>query len=44
MENIGKEGISTVKDGQAIQDEIEITAGMQFDLGKSSLKAVYPPE
>ena len=33
MEQVGKEGVITVKEGRTIEDEIEITEGMRFDRG-----------
>lgn len=33
MEQVGKEGVITVKEGRTIDDEIEITEGMRFDRG-----------
>ena len=33
MEKVSKEGVITVKEGQSIDDEIEITEGMRFDRG-----------
>ena len=33
MEKVSKEGVITVKEGQPIDDEIEITEGMRFDRG-----------
>ncbi|THG99763.1 hypothetical protein EW026_g2631, partial [Hermanssonia centrifuga] len=31
MDNVGKEGVITAKEGRTIEDEIEITEGMRFD-------------
>src|SRR5690606_3124148 len=33
MEKVGKEGVITVEEGQALQDELEVVEGMQFDRG-----------
>ncbi|TFY64620.1 hypothetical protein EVJ58_g2501 [Rhodofomes roseus] len=33
MENVGKEGVITVKEGRTIDDEIEFTEGMRVDRG-----------
>ncbi|RUO63496.1 chaperonin GroEL [Pseudidiomarina insulisalsae] len=33
MEKVGKEGVITVEEGQALQDELDVVEGMQFDRG-----------
>ena len=33
MERVGKEGVITVEDGQALEDELDVVEGMQFDRG-----------
>jgi chaperonin GroEL len=33
MEKVGKEGVITVEEGQALQNELEVVEGMQFDRG-----------
>src|SRR5512143_3718551 len=33
MEKVGKEGVITVEDGSALQNELEVVEGMQFDRG-----------
>ena len=33
MEKVGKEGVITVEEGQALQNELDIVEGMQFDRG-----------
>jgi chaperonin GroEL len=33
MEKVGKEGVITVEDGSALEDELEVVEGMQFDRG-----------
>jgi chaperonin GroEL len=33
MERVGKEGVITVEDGSALENELEIVEGMQFDRG-----------
>ncbi|SQD79064.1 chaperonin GroEL [Moritella yayanosii] len=33
MERVGKEGVITVEDGQALDDELDVVEGMQFDRG-----------
>ena len=33
MEKVGQEGVITVEEGQALQDELEVVEGMQFDRG-----------
>jgi chaperonin GroEL len=33
MEKVGKEGVITVEEGQALQNELEVVEGMQFDPG-----------
>jgi len=33
MEKVGKDGVITVEDGKALQDELEVVEGMQFDRG-----------
>ncbi|WKE65027.1 chaperonin GroEL [Gallaecimonas kandeliae] len=33
MDKVGKEGVITVEEGQALQDELDVVEGMQFDRG-----------
>ncbi|RUO39615.1 chaperonin GroEL [Pseudidiomarina aestuarii] len=33
MEKVGQEGVITVEEGQALQDELDVVEGMQFDRG-----------
>ncbi|RUO76615.1 chaperonin GroEL [Idiomarina tyrosinivorans] len=33
MDKVGQEGVITVEEGQALQDELEVVEGMQFDRG-----------
>ncbi|WJG09246.1 chaperonin GroEL [Aliiglaciecola sp. LCG003] len=33
MDKVGKEGVITVEEGQALQNELEVVEGMQFDRG-----------
>ena len=33
MDRVGKEGVITVEEGQALQNELEVVEGMQFDRG-----------
>lgn len=33
MEKVGKEGVITVEDGQALEDDLDVVEGMQFDRG-----------
>jgi chaperonin GroEL len=33
LEKVGKEGVITVEEGQALQNELEVVEGMQFDRG-----------
>jgi chaperonin GroEL len=33
MEKVGKEGVITVEEGQALENELEVVEGMQFDRG-----------
>jgi len=33
MEKVGRDGVITVEDGQALQDELDVVEGMQFDRG-----------
>ncbi|QUM82444.1 chaperonin GroEL [Moritella sp. 5] len=33
MDRVGKEGVITVEDGQALEDELDVVEGMQFDRG-----------
>ena len=33
MEKVGKEGVITVEEGQALHNELDIVEGMQFDRG-----------
>ncbi|MCV5688838.1 chaperonin GroEL, partial [Escherichia coli] len=31
MERVGRDGVITVEEGQALQDELDVVEGMQFD-------------
>src|SRR3989339_1557855 len=33
MEQVGKEGVITIEDGQGLEDELDVVEGMQFDRG-----------
>ncbi|MCV6036417.1 chaperonin GroEL, partial [Escherichia coli] len=33
MEKVGRDGVITVEEGQALQDELDVVEGMQFDRG-----------
>ncbi len=33
MEKVGKEGVITVEEGQALENELDVVEGMQFDRG-----------
>ncbi|MDF5377544.1 TCP-1/cpn60 chaperonin family protein, partial [Vibrio parahaemolyticus] len=33
MERVGRDGVITVEEGQALQDELDVVEGMQFDRG-----------
>ena len=33
MDKVGKEGVITVEEGQALEDELDVVEGMQFDRG-----------
>ncbi|MBN7823576.1 chaperonin GroEL, partial [Bowmanella sp. Y57] len=33
MDKVGKEGVITVEEGQALQNELDVVEGMQFDRG-----------
>jgi chaperonin GroEL len=42
MEKVGKEDVITVKEGRTIDDKIEITKGMWFNHGLTSLRISSP--
>jgi chaperonin GroEL len=44
MEKVGKEGVITIEDGRALQNELEIVEGMQFDRGYLSPYFINTPE
>ena len=33
FEKVGRDGVITVKDGQTLEDELDVTEGMKFDRG-----------
>ncbi len=33
MDKVGRDGVITVEEGQALQDELDVVEGMQFDRG-----------
>jgi chaperonin GroEL len=44
MERVGRDGVITVEEGQALSTELEITEGLQFDKGFISPNFVTDPE
>ena len=44
MDQVGKEGVITLQDGQSLQNELEVVEGMQFERGYLSPYFVTNPE
>src|SRR4030081_2698190 len=44
MDKVGKDGVITVEDNQAVATELEVVEGMQFDRGYSSAYMVTNPD
>src|SRR5690349_9428788 len=44
MDNVGKDGVITVEDNQAVATELEVVEGMQFDRGYASPYMVTNPD
>ena len=44
FERVGKDGVITIKDGQVLEDQLEVTEGMKFDRGYISPFFVNQPK